>query len=165
MLSLRMSVTLIRGCTMKTDLLLLLLSLLWSLVEVHSQPAAPYVSFMGENLPNHAYVNLSLVGINDAAGTGNTVRCITDLGSCCRVAQGIHRGYWYYPGGGEVFISGDIYRTRTAQRVILNRRNNAMGPSGIYRCEVPTVAVHDDTDITVGETVYVGLYLPSGGND
>ena len=149
---------------MTTALLLLLLSLLWSLVEVHSQ-TAPYVSFMGENLPNHAYVDLTLVGEDDADGTGNTVRCITDLATCCRVAQGIHRGYWYYPDGGEVFNFGDIYRSRAAQRVILNRMNNAMGPSGIYRCEVPTNAVYDDNDITVGETVYVGLYLPSGGND
>ena len=133
-------------------------------MEVHSQPAAPYVSFMGENLPNHSYVDLTLVGEDDADGTGNTVRCITDLATCCRGTQGIHRGYWYYPDGGEVFLGGDIYRSRAAQRVILNRRNSAMGPSGIYRCEVPTVAVHDDTDITVGETVYVGLYLPSGGN-
>ena len=146
---------------------LLLLSLLWSLVEVHSQPAAPYVSFMGENLPNHAYVDLTLVGEDDADGTQNTVRCNTDLTTCCRSAQGIHRGYWYYPGGTEVFNSGDIYRDRAAQRVFLNRRSNAMGPyaSGIYHCKIPTVAVNDDTDITVGETVYVGLYLPSEGNE
>ena len=45
----------------------------------------------------------------------------------------------------------------------LYRRNNAMGPSGIYRCDIPTVLVNDDNDRSVGETVYVGLYLPSGG--
>ena len=38
-----------------------LLFLLWSLVEVHSQ-TAPYLTFMGETLLNHSYVNLSLVG-------------------------------------------------------------------------------------------------------
>ena len=39
-----------------------------------------------------------------------------------------------------------------------------MGPSGIYRCDIPTVAVHDDNDLSVRETVYVGLYA-SGGNE
>ena len=34
------------------------LSLLWSLVEVHSQ-TFPYVSFRGQNLANHSYVDLS----------------------------------------------------------------------------------------------------------
>ena len=57
------------------------LLLLWSLVEVHSQTAAPYVSFMGENLPNHAYVDLTLVG-TDNSDPGNIVRCITDRGWC-----------------------------------------------------------------------------------
>ena len=38
-----------------------LLILLWSLVEVHSQ-TAPYLTFMNHTIPNHAYVNLSLIG-------------------------------------------------------------------------------------------------------
>ena len=41
--------------------IILLLSLLCSLVEAHSQTEYPYVSFMGVNLPNHAYVDLTLV--------------------------------------------------------------------------------------------------------
>ena len=40
-----------------------LLFLLWSLVEVHSQiPPAPYLTFMGETLPDHSYVDLSALG-------------------------------------------------------------------------------------------------------
>ena len=150
---------------MKTALLLLLLSLLWSLVEVHSQTAAPYASFMGEDLPNHSYVNLTLVGSDDS-DPGNTVRCITDLDSCCSNSQGNHRGDWYFPNGDRVQLGSsgdDIFEFRGAQQVALRRRNNAMSPSGIYRCTIPTVAVHDDDDLTVGETVYVGLYA-SGGN-
>ena len=141
----------------------LVLFLLWSLVEVHSQNEYAYVSFMGENLPNHSYVDLTLVGI-DNSNPGNIVRCNTDLDTCCRSTQGIHRGYWYFPDGRELDQTTDIYRTRTAQRVNLYRRNNAMGPSGIYRCDIPTVPVHDDNDLSVGETVYVGLYV-SGGNE
>ena len=54
---------------------------LWSLVEVQSQTGYPYVSFMGESLPNHAYVNFSLVG-NDHSGS-DSVQCHTDLSTCC----------------------------------------------------------------------------------
>ena len=144
---------------------LLLLNLLWSLVEVHSQ-TAPYVSFMGEILPNHSYVDLTLVE-TDNSDPSNTVRCITDLATCCTSSQGGHRGGWYFPDGDEVTTTSpsiDIFERRGAQRVALRRRNNAMGPSGIYRCDIPTVAVHDDVDTSFGETVYVGLYS-SGGNE
>ena len=34
---------------------------------------------------------------------------------------------------------------------------------GIYRCYIPTIAIHDDTDASVRDTVYVGLYTASGG--
>ena len=112
---------------------LLLLCLLWSLVEVHSQ-TAPYVSFMGETLPNHAYVNLSLVGDDDSGS--NSVRCHTDLQSCCTGSQGVHRGDWNAPGS-EMRLPfsnepGDIYDVRGPQRVDLRRRNNANQPCGIY---------------------------------
>ena len=140
---------------------LVVLSLLWSLVvlEVHSQ-TAPYVSFMGENLPNHAYVNLTLVGTNNSY-PGNTVRCITDLSTCCSPNQGIHRGDWYFPDGERLPLASsgfDIFMRRVAQQVSLRRRNNSMGPFGIYRCDIPTVAVRDDNNLSVRETVYVGLY-------
>ena len=144
---------------------LLLLSLLWSLVEVHSQ-TVPYVSFMGENLPNHSYVDLTLVG-TDISDPGNTVRCNTDLSTCCNPSQGNNRGDLYFPTGDRLQIASpgsDIIMRRGAQRVTLRRRNNALSPSGIYRCDIPTVAVHDDNDLSVGETVYVGLYA-SGGNE
>ncbi|CAI8049107.1 hypothetical protein GBAR_LOCUS27045, partial [Geodia barretti] len=36
--------------------------------------------------------------------------------------------------------------------------------TGIYRCCIPTNAVHDVTDISVRDTVYVGLYTASGGD-
>ena len=147
-------------------LLAFLLNLLCFLVEVHSETEYPYVSFMGVNLPNHAYVDLTLVGV-DSSDSGNTVKCHTDLGTCCTIYQGIHRGDWHFPNGSALANAGgggDIYRTRGAQVVHLRRRNNATSPSGIYRCEIETVAVYgDDVNTITGETVYVGLYPPSGG--
>ena len=115
-------------------------------------------------LPNHAYVNLSLVG---EAGS-HSVRCHTDLSTCCTGTQGIHRGDWIPPGSDTRLpfyndTSAGIYQVQGRQRVILRRRNNADMPSGIYRCDIPTDAVHDDNDTSVRESVYVGLYA-TGGN-
>ena len=143
---------------------LLLLCLLWSLVEVDSQTEYPYVSFIGGStiaLPNHAYVNLSRVGEEGS----HSVRCHTDLSTCC---TGIHRGDWISPDSEEgLALSSDtsagIYQVQGPQRVILRRRNNADMLSGIYRCDIPTIAVHDDDGISVRESVYVGLYA-TGGN-
>ena len=135
--------------------------LLWSLVEVHSQ-TVPYVTFMGENLPNHGYVDLSLVG-NTAIGG---VQCHTNLSTCCHSGQGSDRGDWYFPSGGRLQFSSsadDIYESRTGQRVDLRRRNNG-DTSGIYRCNIETNAVRSDdsSDTTTRETVYVGLYVTGG---
>ena len=141
---------------------LLLLALLWSLVEVHSQ-TAPYVSFMGENVPNHGYVDLNEVGDPALNDDDHTVPCHTDLESCCSGAQGDHRGDWYFPDGDRLPFPTPmvgIHQARLAQRVELRRNNNADSPSGIYRCDITTDAVQDNS---VRETVHVGLYA-TGGN-
>ena len=80
--------------------------------------------------------------------------------------DGAHRGDWYFPDGTRLPFSGDggdIYEFRGDQRVDIRRRNNANSPTGIYRCDIPTNAVHDDDDISVRDTVYVRLYTASGG--
>ena len=141
-----------------------LLLVFLSLVEVHCQPA-PYVSFMGNTLPSHGYVDLSLVG-NDGSGS-DSVQCHTDLITCCTGEQGSHRGDWFFPDGIRLEFSnggGNIYEDRDEQRVDLRRRNNANSPVGIYHCDIPTEAFHDDNDISVRDTVYVGLYTASGGD-
>ena len=136
--------------------LLLLLCLFLSLVDIYSQTEYPYVSFMGETLPNHSYVDLSLVG-NDTSGS-DSVQCHTDLGTCCRGSDGPHRGDWIPPGSNRRLpfmsaASASVYEVRGHQRVDMRRRNNADMPSGIYRCDIATIAPHND-----GESVYVGLY-------
>ena len=131
-------------------------------MEVHSQTEFPYVSFRGETVPNHGYVDLSLVGTN----IGDPVRCHTNLQVCCSSDQGEdRRGDWRFPNGDRLpFNNGldDIYEVRGAQRVDLARRNNADSPSGIYRCEIATNAVNDDDDSSVRERIFVGIY-GSGG--
>ena len=118
-----------------------------------------HMSFNGTTLANHSYVNLSLVG-DDSSDDSSSVLCHTDLSTCCSGPQGIHRGDWYFPNGTRLPLSGDVYEGRAAQ--IVDLRHKSKGESGIYRCDIPTVVVHDDTDISVRDTVYVGLYSDEG---
>ena len=139
------------------SVLSLFLCLLWSLVEVHSQTEFPYLSFMGETLPNHSYVDLTEVGRPEDGG--HSLECHTDLDTCC---NGPHKGDWYFPDGDRLDFSGDdgdIYEARDAQRVDIRRRNNHNSPSGIYRCDIPTDMVQDNG---MKETVYAGLYATGG---
>ena len=134
----------------------LLLCLLSALVEVHSQ-TVPYVSFMGTNLPNHSYVDLTRVG--SAEDGSDSVLCHTDRSRCCSDSQGSDRGDWYFPNGTILpFLDRGSYERRRAQRVDLRRRNST-GTSGIYRCDIETNAVNDDAG---RETVYAELYASGG---
>ena len=136
----------------------LLLCLLSALVEVHSQ-TVPYVSFMGTKLPNHSYVNLTLVG--DARDGSDSVHCHTDLSTCCNSRDGPDRGDWYFPNGTQLpfpNIMFNIFEIRQTERVELRHRGRSGVTSGIYRC---TVETNDDG----WETVYAGLYASGGEED
>ena len=142
----------------------LLLVLLWSLVEVHCQQTFPYVSFglMDYPLANHSYVDLSAVG--SAGDNSDSVVCHTDLATCCSGSQGVHRGDWYFPDGTVLPFYGNsvpIGLGRNA-RIAVIRRTTATGPTGIYRCDIATNAVHYQDDNSVRESVYVGLYYDGG---
>ena len=121
----------------------------------------PHVSFNGIVLANHSYVNLLLVN-NTESGS---VRCHTDQDRCCRAAQGIHRGDWFFPNGSVLGFRSrsddDIVEIRAPQRVDLRRRNNGRA-SGIYHCFIATVSFHNNDTLRIREYVYVGLY-DSGG--
>ena len=148
----------------------LLLILLWSLVEVHSQ-TAPYLTFMGETLHNNSYVDLSALGELDNNETNHVV-CHTDLTSCCG-GDGHHRGYWYLPnedvlpGAAGAGAAGNPIVLRRGKQMVSLIRGTGPGdvPSGIYRCVIETNAVNgpknSPEDIT-GEMVYVGVYSTGG---
>ena len=115
---------------------------------------------MGQNLPNHSYVNLCLVG-NEQSG-GHSIQCHTDLVTCCNREQGPHRGDWYFPNGTRLpfpkSFSDNMAENRVQRRVDL-RRNSGTGPTGVFCCGIETNAVHDNG---LRETVYVGLYFNGG---
>ena len=92
----------------------------------------------------------------------DSVQCHTDLKLCCSGSHGPHRGDWYFPDGTRLpFFSGVMNERRGAQRVDLHQ-TSATGPTGIYRCDIPTDDVQD-TYISLRDTVYVGLYAGSRG--
>ena len=147
---------------METALLLPLLLL----VKVNCQQTFPYISFglTGPALDNNSYVDLSTVG--SESDSSDSVVCHTDLESCCSGGQGPHRGNWSFPDGTVLPFAGNsvpIGLGRNAQIAIIRRSNDATGPTGIYHCDIPTIAVHSNTDISVRDSVYVGLYPTDGG--
>ena len=135
----------------------LILLPLFLVVEVQCQ-TVPYVSFIDQTLADHSYVDISQVGNSGS----NTVGCHTDLMTCCSGDQGSHRGDWYFPNGERLpFPDGsDIVEARQAERLEL-RRNRGTEPTGIYRCDIETVAGVNGNGMR--ETVYVGLYTSDEG--
>ena len=152
--------------------LALLLFLLWSLVEVHSQTApAPYLTFMGESLPDHSYVDLSALG--DIDNEDDHVVCHTDLTSCCGGDGFPDRGFWYFPNGavlpgagnGSGAATNPIVLMRDIQLVSLVRGTGSGDvPSGLYRCIIETIADEGSPSPGngIGETLYVGVYSTGG---
>ena len=138
---------------METALLLPLLLL----VKVNCQ-TFPYVSFMGQTLADHSYVDLSLVGSADDNSDG--VVCRTDLSTCCSGGQGIHRGNWSFPDGTLLPSIGNSVPIGLCSS---ESHHSSYHCYWTNCCDIPTIAVHHVTDISVGETVYVGLYLADGG--
>ena len=151
----------------------LLLILLWSLVEVHSQ-TAPYLTFTGETLPNNSYVDLSALGELD--NNASHVVCHTDLTTCCG-GDGINdRGYWYFPNRDVLpavlndssgAVTNPIVLRRLGTQSVSLIRGTGPGdvPSGVYHCVIETVAVNapgPSPDSITGETVYVGVYSTGG---
>ena len=134
-----------------------LLTLLWSLVEVHSQTSTPYITFRGQNLSNNSYVDFNQVG--RAGDDSDSVRCRSELDMCCSMTQGDLSGDWFFPSGERLPFPGfgDPFEGRGAQAVDL-RRISTRSPSGIYQCDI----AFDADDTSAMQTIYVGIYNNGG---
>ena len=141
--------------------MIVLCAFVFLLVDANSQ-TIPYMTFMGQTLPNNSYVDVSLV--TDPLSTGGEgVQCHTDLTTCCSSDQGMDRGDWYAPDSedklpleSEDNSKNSTYEHHGNQIVTLYRRSTAVIQSGMYRCEI---AVNGSGR----GTIYVGLY-ETGGN-
>ena len=90
--------------------------------------------------------------LSDIGKGSSALFCLTDRTRCCSTTAGGERhGAWRFPSGSEVGRGGDIYRDRSYSSIILSRRNNAVGPTGIYICTIPSEA-------DSSTTLYIGVY-------
>ena len=111
--------------------------------------------------PNNSVVALTDIGeaadIEDE-DTMTALFCLTDLAACCRGADtgsdGV--GEWVLAGQTEAVPANNaassdssFTRGRAPSAVLLNRRNNAAGPTGIFTCHIP--------DGSGPRTAYIGI--------
>ena len=75
---------------------------------------------------------------------GSSLVCKTEEVNtqCCRNRDGGNVGEWQYPNGTQVLRrrnnrGGNYSRSGFTQQVRLNRRNDAIGPTGEWTCTVP----------------------------
>ena len=88
----------------------------------------------GNQLANYSIVNLEDIGEEECA-----LICYTNSPDCCESVWP-KAGEWYFPNGSAVSIEGDMkdfYRSRDSMVVRLNRRYNAVSPTGLYCCDIP----------------------------
>ena len=108
--------------------------------------------FNNNNLSNNSIVLLSDIGEGSGA-----LLCLTGRERCCSTTRGgERRGAWRFPNGSEVMLSGgNIYHERSYSSLSLNRRNNAVGPTGIYTCAIPDAG-------NIVRTLVIGIYSTIG---
>ena len=115
-----------------------------------------YTAGLGFYLKGVLYPNNSIVNIEDIGAGANALHCITDRVKCCKEAS---TGGWYQPGM-DLPLRGsraaNFSRSRAPSAVLLNRRNNATSPIGLYRCKVLDSR-------GVNQSVYIGVYGASDG--
>ena len=100
-----------------------------------------------------SYQPNSIVDAADIGEEDSALLCYTDIGG----VKMNRLGKWYFPNGSAVRANNsnhDSYRNRGTNVVGLNRRDNTIIPTGIFRCEIP------DTS-GINQTVYIGIY-PQG---
>ena len=112
---------------------------------------------VGFNLRGELYFNNSIVTITDIGFNINALYCFTNRSGCCRGSDGGANGGWFFPDRSAVEEGMlDFSRSRGPSAVLLNRRNSAMGPTGLYHCEVLDGR-------NVNQSIYIGLYSPDEG--
>ena len=104
-----------------------LILLLFVVAKVHYPTEFPHISFMGQTLPNHSFVDLDQVG-NDRCDPGNTVKCHTNLCTCCS-DQREDSGQWVFPNKNPLPVLGPNGMLFNDQRIDLFKRSSM--PSGI----------------------------------
>ena len=92
-----------------------------------------------------------MVSLTDIGEGYNALHCLTNLITCCRVPR--RMGQWILPNGSDLLGSGtDFYTHRGPGAVLLNCRASAVGPTGLFTCQVPDGS-------GTNRTLYIGVDL------
>ena len=91
-----------------------------------------------------------MVSLTDIGEGYNALHCLTNLTTCCKVPR--RMGQWILPNGSVLLGNGtDFYTRRGPSAVLLNHRTGAMGPTGLFTCQVP--------DEDGNKNLYIGVNL------
>ena len=98
-----------------------------------------------DELDGVLYPNNSAVALADIGEDLLALYCLTNLATCCTDAEGGVAGEWFLPGQTQAVIGVDAQgadsavftAARAPSAVLLNHRNNAGGPTGIFTCRIP----------------------------
>ena len=93
--------------------------------------------------------------LSDIGEGSNALFCLTDRRQCCSSEAGDARGIWRFPTGSSVPLNNansDFYAIRGYSSIRLNRRSDAVAPTGIYIGMVPYEATG------MGKAMYIGVY-------
>ena len=99
--------------------------------------------------------NNSIVLLSDIGEGSNALFCLTDRTQCCTTEAGDARGSWRFPNGPSVTRDNanlDFYAIRGYSSIHLNRRSDALAPTGIYICRLP------DEETGSGRNLSIGVY-------
>ena len=80
----------------------------------------------------------------------NALFCLTDRTQCC---TSLEQGGWRFPN--SIFVSLDdtslnFYQSRGYSSVRLNRMSDAVAPTGIFTCTIPTNQSETNTNLSIG---------------
>ena len=78
--------------------------------------------------------------LSDIGEGSNALFCLTNRRNCCTAEAGLKQGGWKFPNTTTVTLndsSYNFYRIRGYSSVSLNRKSEAMGPTGTFTCRIP----------------------------
>ena len=97
--------------------------------------------------------------LSDIGEGSNALFCLTNRTQCCTTEAGLNRGGWRFPNTTSVTLddtSLNFYRIRGYSSVRLNRRSDAVAPTGIFTCRIPSNRYEYNTNL------YIGVYDDAG---
>ena len=90
--------------------------------------------------------------LSDIGEGSSALFCLTNRRNCCTTEAGFSRGGWQFPNSSVVNTTDnyEFYRTRGYSSVHLNRRSNALEPTGIFTCRIPTILSENNSNLFIG---------------